>query len=57
VADVVFVGLSTIDVIYSVDRFPVANEKVAASSQEVFVAARRPMHALRARTWAVRLRW
>ncbi|MGD0912737.1 MAG: PfkB family carbohydrate kinase [Terracidiphilus sp.] len=36
-ADVVFVGLSTIDVIYSVDRFPVANEKVAASSQEVFV--------------------
>jgi sugar/nucleoside kinase (ribokinase family) len=37
VADVIFVGLSTIDVIYSVDRFPKANEKVAARSQDVFV--------------------
>jgi sugar/nucleoside kinase (ribokinase family) len=37
VADVIFVGLSTIDVIYSVDEFPRANEKVAARSQDVFV--------------------
>jgi sugar/nucleoside kinase (ribokinase family) len=37
VADVIFVGLSTIDVIYGVDKFPKANEKVAAHSQEVFV--------------------
>jgi sugar/nucleoside kinase (ribokinase family) len=37
VADVIFVGLSTIDVIYSVDKFPKANEKVAARSQEVYV--------------------
>jgi len=37
VADVIFVGLSTIDVIYSVDKFPKANEKVAARSQDVFV--------------------
>ena len=36
-ADVIFVGLSTIDVLYSVDEFPKANEKVAARSQEVFV--------------------
>lgn len=36
-ADVIFVGLSTIDVIYSVERFPKANEKVAARSQDVFV--------------------
>jgi sugar/nucleoside kinase (ribokinase family) len=36
VADVIFVGLSTIDVIYNVDRFPKANEKVVARSQEVF---------------------
>ena len=36
-ADVIFVGLSTIDVIYSVDEFPRANEKVAARSQDVFV--------------------
>ncbi|MFZ0304167.1 MAG: PfkB family carbohydrate kinase [Terracidiphilus sp.] len=36
-ADVIFVGLSTIDVLYSVDKFPKANEKVAARSQEVFV--------------------
>lgn len=36
-ADVIFIGLSTIDVIYSVDRFPKANEKVQARSQDVFV--------------------
>ena len=36
-ADVIFVGLSTIDVVYSVDRFPKANEKIAARSQDVFV--------------------
>jgi sugar/nucleoside kinase (ribokinase family) len=37
VADVIFVGLSTIEVIYRVDEFPKANEKVAARSQDVFV--------------------
>jgi sugar/nucleoside kinase (ribokinase family) len=37
VADVIFVGLSTIDVIYSVDKFPKVNEKVAARSQDVYV--------------------
>jgi sugar/nucleoside kinase (ribokinase family) len=31
-----FVGLSTIDVVYDVDEFPVANTKVAARSQSVF---------------------
>jgi sugar/nucleoside kinase (ribokinase family) len=31
-----FVGLSTIDVVYDVDEFPVANTKVAARSQGVF---------------------
>ena len=36
-ADVIFVGLSTIDVIYNVDKFPKSNEKVAARSQDVFV--------------------
>lgn len=36
-AEVIFVGLSTIDVIYGVDKFPKANEKVAARSQEVYV--------------------
>ena len=36
-AEVIFIGLSTIDVIYSVDRFPKANEKVVARSQDVFV--------------------
>jgi sugar/nucleoside kinase (ribokinase family) len=33
---VLFVGLSTIDVVYDVDEFPVANTKVAARSQSVF---------------------
>ncbi len=33
----IFVGLSTIDIVYSVDKFPRANTKVAARSQEVFV--------------------
>jgi sugar/nucleoside kinase (ribokinase family) len=33
----VFVGLSTIDVVYGVDEFPAANTKVAARSQEVYV--------------------
>lgn len=32
----VFVGLSTIDVVYSVTEFPEANTKVSALSQEVF---------------------
>jgi sugar/nucleoside kinase (ribokinase family) len=31
-----FVGLSTIDIVYEVDEFPVANSKVAARSQSVF---------------------
>jgi sugar/nucleoside kinase (ribokinase family) len=34
--NVVFAGLSTIDVVYDVDEFPVANTKVAARSQSVF---------------------
>ena len=33
----IFVGLSTIDVVYGVDEFPQANTKIAARSQEVFV--------------------
>lgn len=33
----IFVGLSTIDVVYGVDEFPTANSKVAAHSQDVFV--------------------
>jgi sugar/nucleoside kinase (ribokinase family) len=33
----IFVGLSTIDVVYDVDKFPKPNTKVAAKSQEVFV--------------------
>jgi len=33
----IFIGLSTIDIIYAVDKFPRANTKVAAKSQEVFV--------------------
>ena len=36
-ADAVFVGLSTIDVIYHVEEFPKPNEKVAARSQDVLV--------------------
>ncbi|HUB51569.1 MAG TPA: PfkB family carbohydrate kinase [Terracidiphilus sp.] len=36
-ADVIFIGLSTIDVTYRFDRFPKANEKIAALGQDVFV--------------------
>ena len=35
--DGIFVGLSTIDIVYRVEEFPAANTKVAASSQHVFV--------------------
>ena len=35
--DGVFVGLSTIDVVYRVANFPAANTKIAANSQDVFV--------------------
>lgn len=34
-SDALFVGLSTIDIVYRVDRFPDANTKVAAQSQSV----------------------
>ena len=33
----IFVGLSTIDVVYRVEKFPAPNTKVAAQSQDVFV--------------------
>ena len=33
----VFVGLSTIDVLYGVDHFPVPNSKVAANDQKLFI--------------------
>jgi len=33
----IFIGLSTIDIVYNVDKFPRTNTKVAAKSQEVFV--------------------
>ena len=33
----IFVGLSTIDVVYGVDEFPATNSKVVALSQDVFV--------------------
>jgi sugar/nucleoside kinase (ribokinase family) len=33
----IFVGLSTIDVIYGVDRFPAPNSKIAAQDQDVFI--------------------
>ena len=33
----IFVGLSTIDVVYDVDKFPAPNTKVVAKGQEVFV--------------------
>ncbi len=33
----IFVGLSTIDVVYGVEKFPSANSKVVAHSQDVFV--------------------
>lgn len=31
-----FIGISTIDIVYRVDTFPAANTKIAAASQEVF---------------------
>jgi len=37
VIDGIFVGLSTIDVVYRVTEFPAANAKVAAKSQDIFV--------------------
>jgi sugar/nucleoside kinase (ribokinase family) len=37
VAKGIFVGLSTIDVVYNVKEFPSVNEKVIAESQELFV--------------------
>lgn len=33
----IFVGLSTIDVVYGVDEFPSVNSKIVAKSQELFV--------------------
>jgi sugar/nucleoside kinase (ribokinase family) len=33
----IFVGLSTIDIVYAVDKFPRPNTKIAATSQEAFV--------------------
>ena len=33
----VFVGLSTIDVVYRVDQFPATNSKIVAGSQDVYV--------------------
>jgi sugar/nucleoside kinase (ribokinase family) len=36
-AQVLFVGLSTIDLVYRVEEFPAANTKVAAQSQSVFI--------------------
>lgn len=36
-SDAIFVGLSTIDLVYKVSEFPTPNTKVTASSQEVFI--------------------
>jgi len=33
----IFIGLATIDIVYSVEKFPRTNTKVAAKSQEVYV--------------------
>jgi sugar/nucleoside kinase (ribokinase family) len=33
----IFVGLSTIDLVYTVDEFPAANTKISARSQDVYV--------------------
>jgi sugar/nucleoside kinase (ribokinase family) len=33
----IFVGLSTIDIVYGVEEFPAANTKIEANSQDVFV--------------------
>jgi len=37
VARAIFVGLSTIDIVYGVDEFPAANSKIVAQNQDVFV--------------------
>ena len=37
VADGIFIGLSTIDIVYNVDEFPAPNSKVAALSQDALV--------------------
>ncbi|MGH9562513.1 MAG: PfkB family carbohydrate kinase, partial [Terracidiphilus sp.] len=34
--DAIFVGLSTIDIVYRVDRFPTPNTKIAAQSQNIY---------------------
>lgn len=36
-ADGIFVGLSTIDIVYSVDKFPSANAKIVAQTQSAFI--------------------
>ena len=36
-SDAIFIGLSTIDVVYEVDEFPSPNTKITARSQEVFI--------------------
>lgn len=36
VAEGIFVGLSTVDIVYGVRQFPSANSKVVASSQDIF---------------------
>src|SRR5579859_1236188 len=36
-SDAIFIGLSTIDVVYEVDEFPSPNKKITARSQEVFI--------------------
>ena len=36
-AEVIFVGLSTMDIVYDVEEFPHANSKVAALSQELYI--------------------
>jgi sugar/nucleoside kinase (ribokinase family) len=33
----IFVGLSTVDIVYSVDAFPSANSKIVARNQDIFV--------------------
>ena len=36
-AEVILVGLSTVDIVYAVEEFPVANSKIAALSQELYI--------------------
>jgi sugar/nucleoside kinase (ribokinase family) len=36
-AEVIFIGLSTIDIVYAVDEFPAPNSKVTARSQNLFI--------------------